>query len=173
MRNNSFWKTVLLTALISHNILSAGLCAFAQEGQSAKKGAVGLGLEWNMHSYENFAGGAVLGLDFNLPHSFALGLTVTYSNNFSGLSVVEPAALLRWYVIVKDHTGFFVQADAGTFLVFDEGELISSTFPLPFFLGGLRVGYRIPIGSSFFIEPYGRGGYPFLFGIGVTAGVRF
>jgi hypothetical protein len=36
----------------------------------------------------------------------------------------------------------------------------------------LRGGYRMPVGSLWYIEPYGRGGYPFVFGIGVMAGVR-
>ena len=57
-------KTLLLTMLV----LPLGMGVFAQE----KKAAFGLGPEWNMNSRENFAGGAVLGFDYNLPHSFAL-----------------------------------------------------------------------------------------------------
>jgi len=40
-------------------------------------------------------------------------------------------------------------------------------------MGGLRAGYRLPLGDMFFIEPFGRVGYPFMFGIGALAGVRF
>jgi len=119
-----------------------------------------------MNSRDNFAGGAVLGFDFNLSHLFAIGLTATYSNNFSGISVIEPSALFRWYIF-GNSAGLFVQADAGAYLVLEEEELT------PLFMGGLRGGFRLPLGSSFFIEPYGRVGYPFMFGIGAMAGVRF
>ena len=119
-----------------------------------------------MNSRYNFAGGAVLGFDLNLPYSFAAGLTVTASSNFAGIAVIEPAALFRWYFFSNGHTGLFAQADVGAYLVLEDGELT------PLFMGGLRVGFRFPLGEMFFIEPYGRAGYPFVFGIGVTAGIR-
>jgi len=153
-------RTILLTSMI----LSFCVSAFAQD---EKKMAFGLGPEFNMNSRENFAGGAALSFDFNIASSFAAGLTVTGSSNFSGIAVIEPAALFRWYFLGKGHTGFFAQADAGAYLVLEEGELT------PLFLGGLRAGFRLPLGSSFYIEPYGRGGYPFVFGIGLLAGLRF
>jgi hypothetical protein len=102
-------KSIIIITLILIN----SLCAFAQDEQGEKKAAVNLGLEWNMNARENFAGGAVIGFDINLPYSLAIGLTVTYSNNFSGISVIEPAALFRWYFLGNGHTGFFAQADAG------------------------------------------------------------
>jgi hypothetical protein len=119
-----------------------------------------------MNSRENFAGGAVLGFDFNLSRAIAVGLTVTYSNNFSGISVIEPAALFRWYIF-GNSAGLFVQADVGAYLVLEERELT------PLFLGGLRGGFRFPLGELFYVEPYGRVGYPFAFGVGAMAGVRF
>ena len=119
-----------------------------------------------MNSRENFAGGAALCLNYNLSYSFALGLNITGSTNFSGIAVLEPAASFRWY-ISGFNDGFFAEADAGAYLVIEKGQVT------PLFLGGLKGGYRFPLGFSFFIEPYGRIGYPFVFGIGVTAGVRF
>jgi len=138
--------------------------------QGEKKFAVGAGLEWDMNSRKNFAMGAALGFDYNLPVAkfpFATGVTLTASTNFSGFSVLEPAALFRWYFLGKGHTGFFTQADVGAFLVFENGDFI------PMFLGGLRGGFRMPLGSMFYAEPYGRLGYPFAFGIGALAGIRF
>jgi len=41
------------------------------------------------------------------------------------------------------------------------------------FLGGLRGGYRFTLASHFYVEPYGRIGYPFAFGIGALAGLMF
>jgi len=147
-------------------ILGCCLCAFAQTGE---KCAVSLGLEWNMNARENFSGGAVLGFDYKLPLAipFAVGVTAIYSNNFNGVAAIEPAALFRWYFLGKGHTGFFVQADIGAYLIFEGDDFY------PLFLGGLRGGFRLPLGSMFYVEPYGRIGYPFAFGIGITAGIIF
>jgi hypothetical protein len=140
--------------------LSANL--YAQE----KKASLGIGAEWNMNSRENFAGGAVLSFDYALPHSLALGINVTASSNFGGITVIEPAALFRWYFL-GGYGGFFLQADCGAYLIFEDEELTAM------FLGGLRGGFRFPIKTNFYIEPYGRIGYPFAFGIGVSAGIKF
>jgi len=151
-------KTTSLIALVL--FLTIGV--YAQE----KKAAIGVGPEWNMNSRENFAGGAGLAFDYTLPNSFAAGLTFTASSDFSGASALEPAALFRWYFL-GGYTGFFLQGDIGTFLFFDRGEFF------PYLLGGICGGYRLPFNSSFYMEPYGRLGYPFAFGIGVLFGIRF
>jgi hypothetical protein len=145
-------------------------CAYAQEtesGAGGKKAAISIGPEWNMNSRENFAGGAVLAFQFNLGSSFAIGINAAASTNFAGITVIEPAALFRWYFLSKSHTGLFAQADAGAYLVLEDDEITT------LFMGGLKGGIRLPFGDMFFIEPYGRIGYPFAFGIGVLAGVRF
>ena len=129
--------------------------------------AVSLGPEFNMNSRENFAAGAVLGFDCNILRSCAVGFTVTGSDNFSGIVTHEPAALFRWYFPGRGHTGFFAQADMGVCIISEDGGLSA------LFLAGVRGGYRFALGRRFFLEPYGRGGYPFTFGIGVAAGVRF
>ena len=157
-------KTILIGAVLA--LICAG-AVFAQEGRAAYTAAAGVGPEWNMNSREDFAMGAVLGFDINLPGMFAAGLTAAYSNNFSGIQVIEPAALFRWYFLPNDHTGLFVQADLGAYLILEDGEIE------PMFLGGLRAGIRLPLGAMFYAEPYGRVGYPFMFGIGALAGVRF
>jgi hypothetical protein len=153
-------KKILLCAI---TIFTLGMNVHAQDS----KVAVGLGPEWNMNSREKFAGGAVLGLGFNFLQSFSAGLNFTASHNFNGITVLEPAAFFRWYFLRKESFNLFVQADAGAYLILEEGELT------PLFDGGLRVGIRIPLGKRFYVEPYGRGGYPFVFGVGVMAGVRF
>lgn len=143
-----------------------------QEASSAVKTggnllALGLAPEMNMNSRENFALGLCLNLDFNLGSVFGLGLTVTVSNNFDNFTVIEPAALFRWYILGNNYSGLFIQTDLGLYLFIDEWET------KPLFLGGLRGGFRIPMGNMFYLEPYGRVGYPFLFGYGLTTGLRF
>jgi hypothetical protein len=150
-------KMILLLVLI----FGYTLCVSAQE-----KAAVGLGPEWNMNSRYNFAGGTVLSFNYNLPFYFAVGFNAGASSNFTGIAVMEGAALFRWYFLRSGYTGFFAQADLGAFLIFENEEIN------PLFLGGLQGGYRLPFGKSFYVEPYGRLGYPFVFGIGVITGIQ-
>ena len=95
-------KVLFLTAMF----LLVSLTAFAQD---ETKVALGLGLEWNMNSRENFAGGASLNFDYNLFRSFAAGLAFTASTNFNSIIVLEPATFFRWYFLRSDHTGLFAQ----------------------------------------------------------------
>jgi len=137
------------------------------QGAGENKVALGLGAEFNMNSRENFAGGALLSFDYNLPKSFAVGITATASHNFDGITVIEPAALVRWYFL-GGQKGFFLQADLGAYLILEEDQDFTAMFN-----GGLRAGYRLPFGSMFYFEPYGRGGYPFVFGVGAIIGLMF
>jgi hypothetical protein len=147
--------------LFSIAIFALGMSVHAQES----KVALGLGPEWNMNSRENFAGGAVLGFDYNFLRSFAAGLNFTASSNFNGIAVIEPGAQFRWYFMGKGHSGPFAQADVGAYLILEDGLT-------PMFDGGLRAGIRLPFGRRFYVEPYGRGGYPFVFGIGAMTGLQ-
>ena len=143
--------------------LICGLCAFGQE----KKAAIGLGAEWNMDAHRNFAGGAALDFNYRFRDDYALGFTFTGSNNFRGFVSIEPTISFRWYYLVKNYPGFFGQMDAGFFIYFEDDEV--TTLPEL----GVRGGYRLPLGSSFFVEPYARMGYPFAFSIGVMGGLLF
>ena len=136
---------------------------FAQE--DGYKMALGPGVEWNMNADRNFATGAALGADYNLFNAFAAGLSVGFSANFTAFTAIESAAMFRWYVFGDNRAGLFAQADAGLFLYMEDVET------KPMFLGGLRAGYRLPLGAMFYVEPYARGGYPFVFSVGVNAGM--
>jgi len=159
-------KKMVLTFVLT---LAVCLCVFAQE---IKKIAAGLGAEVNVNSRELFAGGIAFNFDYNLPVSaapLAVGFSVTGSYNFKDTAVAEFAALFRWYFQNKGHNGWFAQAEAGYSLIsVDRGR----NLPFPV-LAGVRTGYRLPLGSSFYVEPYARFGYSFLLGIGVLGGVRF
>jgi hypothetical protein len=148
---------LIFSMALSHNALA----------QDRTKMAVGLGPEWNMNTHQGYAAGAGLVFDYNLFRSFAVGLSVIANSNFTVFTALESAALFRWYFWGKNQTGFFAQADAGVYLYMENAQT------QPVFLGGLRTGYRLPLGQAFYIEPYGRAGYPFAFGIGLTAGMRF
>jgi|GEM_PF-1512528 len=153
--------------------LSLSLVAGAQDkGDFKGPLSTGIGPEWNMNSRHNFAGGAVFGVYFNLPGRLSAGLTATGSSNFSEIQVMEFAGLIRWYYKGMEHnamgyTGLFTQLEGGAFLILEEGE--RTVLPLI----GLRGGYRLPLGTHFYIEPCGRLGYPFAFGLGLMAGISF
>jgi hypothetical protein len=177
-------KAILFTAFF----LILSLCAFAQEengeigsnSQGEKKpklGAAVLGLEINGFSRNMFSEGVVLGLDFNLPNSNgngAAGVTMSASYNFDGMLVLEPAVLVRFYFPFRGQTdtGFFGQADVGACIIIEEG-ILQDGDTIYLFSMGLRAGYRFLLNKRFIIEPYARITYPSVFGIGVTAGVKF
>jgi hypothetical protein len=140
---------------------------FAREETGVKTMAISFGPEWNMNSRENFAAAAVLAFDYSLTSSFAVGLNATVSSNFFGITVIEPVALFRMYFLGSNYAGWFAQADAGVYLVLEDSSFTT------LFTGGLRSGLRLPFGNTFFVEPFGRIGYPFAFGFGVLGGVRF
>ena len=162
-------KHLFVTALL----MALGMSLAAQEQQIANYSmALGVGPEWNMNSEKNFAGGLSLGFDYDLPIPaipFAAGLFLSGSSNFSSSGVIEGAGLFRWYFLNLNSNqrfaGFFAQAELGAFIIMEDKETI------PLFLGGVRTGYRFPL-KRFFVEPFGRIGYPFAFGIGVMGGVK-
>ena len=166
-------KIITKKLLIILLFLSISLAVGAQEKSEAKGPfSAGIGPEWNMNSRYNFAGGAVFGVYYNLSGRSSVGLSAAGSTNFSGTQVIEFTGLFRWYYkgMVHngaEHTGLFTQLEGGAFFINEEGE--RTVLPLV----GLRGGYRIPLSSHFYIEPCGRLGYPFAFGIGLMAGISF
>ena len=144
-------------------LLICSLYAFSQENRIA----AGLGPEFDMNSRHNFAGGAILSFDINLTSRLALGATFGGSTNFTTVKVMEPAALFRFYFLENPSGKLFGQVDAGIFLLYEDGYDV-----YPMALVGVRAGMRKYLGSLFYIEPFGRLGYPYAFGLGVMAGIR-
>jgi len=143
---------------------------FAQDNDNNIIISGGLGPELNWNSREGVALGALISGDCELPFSFAqlaAGLVFTFSLNFSDTIVFEPTALFRWYFLGLGYEGFFAQVDLGVHVIIEYG------ISVLLFEGGLRGGYRMFLFDDFYIEPYGRFGYPFAMGVGVLAGLRF
>jgi outer membrane protein OmpA-like peptidoglycan-associated protein len=131
-------------------------------------------MEYNMNSaicYAAAAFGINASADYNINSLFALGLNLGLS--FSEITVFETAGLFRWYFLQS----IFPQADnlfphaENVFLQADAG-LWAGTKKGARFLAGARVGIRLPLSKNFYVEPYARIGYPFMFGAGVAGGVR-
>jgi hypothetical protein len=127
----------------------------------------GLGMEANVYSENGTAGGFVMAGDFTfLKLPFAVGISLAASTNGKGNGVLEPQAMFRWYFL-SGMDGFFAQADLGLAAVMEEGESKTNL------LTGLRAGYRWNFLEAAYLEPYGRFGYPFFWGLGLMMGLRY
>jgi len=161
---------LVITAFVGH--------AAAQDDEGYIWG-VNAGVEMNMNSgnhYElhNIAAlgfGIHTGGEYNINDMFAAGLNLNFS--FSDFFAFEAAGFFRWYFLrgLPKAAGFlkniFAQADLG---LWAGNDIYSEAVK---FLGGVSAGIRFKLPGNFYIEPYARFGYPFLFGVGVTAGYRF
>jgi hypothetical protein len=127
--------------------------------------ALGVGLEANMNTPSNAAGASWVSAGRDLGRLFAAGMKAGYSYNFSGVGTLEMAALGRWYFLSLEKSRFFAQLELGMDLIFHEGNTV------PAFLGGLAFGWRIPLGV-WYLEPAVRGGYPYIWGLGLAFGRR-
>jgi hypothetical protein len=123
-------------------------------------------------------GGAALGYGDRV----AFGLKVVYWDDMEEVSSVELNFLARFYLLgimrAKALEGEDIGAKdfrrSGLFVQFNGGPVF---FSKPSGLGtisaGLSLGWRFIFGSYFFVEPAVRGGYPYIAGAGLSAGVRF
>jgi hypothetical protein len=101
----------------------------------------------------------------------------------SGLALTSEINLIfRWYVPVSlPVCSIFLQAEAGLLGVWKSFEPEESrTFPtaglgagVRFYLGKTLGGWPKESPGRFYLEPFVRGGYPFLFGGGLMAGYQF
>jgi hypothetical protein len=92
---------------------------------------------------------------------------------------VELNFLLRFYLFGMARTasprnsGLFLQLNGGPVIFARNADDIAMPSKTGTLSGGLSLGWRFLLGRFFFIEPSVRGGYPFLAGAGLSAGVRF
>ena len=137
------------------------------------KAAFGIGLDLNKNSLDGIGIGGGLLFDYALFRNFAIGLKILVSGDFfekqNEIFTIEPLFSTRFYVVSpsgESVTGLFIEGDIGTSLIFANSNLNYSLN------AGIELGFRQGI-DYFYFEPFIRGGYPYLFGVGVSCGVRF
>jgi len=140
--------------------------------------SLGLLAEANMNSPEACAMGTGLYTLFMLPLKLKIGhlsfgAKALYSNDFKKHHIFDAALLFRWnfydFSKIKERdSGFFIQLEGGAVFGLKESEP-SKLFM--YALGEAAFGYRFTI-NNFFIEPYLRGGYPVIWAIGISGGIR-
>lgn len=126
----------------------------------------GFGLDCNANTREGVALGGNLSGGVELDNQFSLGLKMALSSNMDTVTTLEPAVFFRYYLPLK-LSGLFAQAELGTAIYMEDNK------SYPAFLAGLAFGWRYNVGKNWYIEPSIRGGYPFAWGVGFLAGMRF
>jgi hypothetical protein len=134
--------------------------------QEAGHFSLGAGIEANLNVREGLSLSENLSFDYGITKTIAAGIKFGYSYNFDEIVVLEPEAFVRWYFWELEGIPLFTQVSLGSSIIFEDGEAH------PVVLGGLSAGLRIPL-NRWYVESSLRGGYPFIWGIGVSAGYRF
>jgi len=132
---------------------------------------ISLGGEASMYSYMGLAYGGSFAFGYGSGSS--IGLKAAYFFNEEGIDTLEICLLLRFYLLGKNaYTGPFLQFLGGPSLYNRSGD-----FAIPSNIGvisaGLGFGWRFLFANRWFAEPMVRGGYPYIVGATVSAGVRF
>ena len=138
-----------------------------------KKAALGITAEVNKNSLESVSPAIGISFDYGLTRKISAGIKVFASYDLNekdnDLIVIEPVATLRFYLVSptgEPTSGLFLEGLGGASIL-----LVNSGATAVGNIGG-GIGYRFSLGS-FYVEPAFRAGYPYLFGIGVNAGIRF
>jgi hypothetical protein len=128
--------------------------------------------ESGLYGVSNIAigGGAALGYGDRV----VIGLKVVYWNDLTQLSALELNFLVRFYFFNRAApSGLFVQFSGGPVILARDENKIAIPSDISMISAGLTLGWRFLLGRHFFIEPAVRGGYPYIVGAGLSAGVRF
>ena len=89
------------------------------------------------------------------------------------LDALELSFLLRYnFLAGAPAAGPYLQLTTGPALFFNQAERASVPARWGTVSAGLTFGWRFLWGKLFFVEPYISAGYPYIFGTGVSGGVR-
>ncbi len=144
---------------------------------SYHKTSLGLLVEANKNCIEMIAPAGGACFDYSFARRFALGIKTMISydvvesrkDDKNSIITIELLGLMRFYIVSptgEPSSGLFLEGQAGVaiFSVKDEIRKVPS-------IGG-EIGFRIPY-KNVYVEPYLRGGYPYMIGAGLNFGLRF
>jgi hypothetical protein len=115
-------------------------------------------------------GGAALGYGDRI----AFGLKVIYWDDMDEVRSLELNFLARFYFFTTaSPSGPFIQLNVGPVIFAWDEQNIAMPSSTAMTSAGLSLGWRFLFGERFFIEPGLRGGTPYIFVAGLSAGVRF
>jgi hypothetical protein len=120
--------------------------------------------EANLNARSGAAGGGGLAIGFGDGTAFGGRFLLSGGRP---LRVLEAGLFFRCYLpSFRGHEGFFAQGELGNSIVYGEGRWTGD------FYGGLALGWRFMFGNHWYLEPFVRGGYPFIAGGGIGVGFR-
>jgi hypothetical protein len=179
---NTVLKTAFLLVFLS---VFCVVSVFAQSSPAHEDLWVCPVFETGLYSVSNIAigGGAALGYGDRV----AFGLKVIYWDDMDEVRSLEMNFLVRFYFFNKARanalwgeapsgdgpSGPFVQFNIGPVIFAWDEQNITLPSESAMTSAGLSLGWRFLLGRFFFLEPCIRGGTPYLFGAGLSAGVRF
>jgi len=134
---------------------------------------IGPGAEAALYGPEGRSYGGSLTIGYGSGTSMGIKASWLYDHD-GQLHILVLDILFRLYFFGRSaNSGLFIQLAGGPALYFEREENISFPARIGIPSVGLAVGWRFPLGRYFFLEPSIRGGYPYLAGAGLSAGVRF
>jgi len=129
------------------------------------------GAEAAMYSISNFAYGPSLSLGYG--NRISIGFNgAFFFDGAKEVNTLELNLLFRWYIL-QPVSGLFLQLNGGPAFFFEDKEIFDSDSQLGVFSISLCLGWRFLLGKRFFMEACIRGGYPFIAGAGISAGLHF
>jgi|GEM_PF-1382558 len=134
--------------------------------------SLGGGVEMNLNTREGAAMGYGAALDRYFIYAedkglLRAGVRFAMQSDFDGISATEGDIFVRYNLLRLGPGDIFTQLSWG-FSSYREDEIMANTM-----LTGFSAGYRFYFLGGFYVEPYIRTGFPFLFGTGVMAGHWF
>ena len=127
---------------------------------------LGIGPEINAHTRTGFSAGGYITGGFEILNRFAFGFKLYISHNLDTVLTFEPAVIIRYMPFDGRLENLFFEANVGSASYYEHGK----AYPAP--LGSIGMGWRFKF-NRYFVEPTGRFGHPFTWGLGVTAGRLF
>jgi len=132
---------------------------------------ISAGADIAMYSYLGAAFGGSISIGYGT--GTTIGFKAALFFNEEKIDTLELCFLLRFYLMGSSaYSGPFLQILGGPALFNRTGN-----FAIPSSAGmisaGGAFGWRFLINDMWFIEPQIRGGYPYLFGAGISGGIRF
>jgi hypothetical protein len=175
-------KKVIALSLLTLAVLGAlrGTAIPALYAQDVVGLSLSLGLEVDGYSPASMGFGVKFGGDYRFGEMLSIGTSSLLVNDGS-FTTLEISGNMRYYFfrdensLIKNYSWasifhIFVQAEGGAAVFFSEDNTPQSRL-----MGGMVAGSRIALGrfGSFYIEPYLRFGYPYIFSVGVVGVYRF
>ena len=127
--------------------------------------------ELAMYSSSSIAYGGGIALGYGKGTSIGLRAAYFTENEYQ-IVTLELSFLLRFYLQGRDSlSGPFLQLMGGPVIFARDSEInVPSEYGV--FSAGLSFGWRFLFGKTWFVEPALRGGFPYIAGAGVSAGMR-